>query len=225
MPIYDGSCLVYKGKVKITAFLLVERCVFLKRFVACFMVHYFWRHCSVHNTIVILLTRFDAAIPRPHCIVGLVFCGLKCGLKYRKMNWNFGLPFMEWVNLYRNQQVSYSLDIRVNSDLSGQLYTKSMPLKISITLSRLLVLYTCLPDVNTLLSYFIGLFLYKKKYKYNKTWATEVPNCKPKCTILQICGHWILHSFVDYDSVIIGYGSGSRFPVSEILKKDEVFIY
>ena len=46
---------------------------FLKSFVTCFVVHSTSDvHCSVHNIIVILLTRFDAAVPRPHCIVGLV---------------------------------------------------------------------------------------------------------------------------------------------------------
>ena len=88
MPIYDGSCLVYNGRVKITAF-HCDSGVFFKTFCDVFYgTQYFWRHCSVHNTIVILLTRFDAAIPRPHCIVGLVFYGLKCGLKYRKMRLN-----------------------------------------------------------------------------------------------------------------------------------------
>jgi len=69
---------------------------FFKSFMTCFMVHSTCDlHCSAHNTIVILLTRFDATIPRSHCIVGLVFNVLKFGLKYRKMNGNFGLPFME----------------------------------------------------------------------------------------------------------------------------------
>jgi len=61
----------------------------LKSFLTCFMVHSTSDvQCSVDNTIVILQTRFNAAIPRHHCIVGLVFYGLKCGIKYRKMNWN-----------------------------------------------------------------------------------------------------------------------------------------
>jgi hypothetical protein len=34
-----------------------------------------------------------------------------------------------------------------------------------------------------------------------------------------------LHSFADYDSVLIGYGTGSRFPVSDILKEHDVFIF
>jgi len=46
---------------------------FFKSFVTCFVVNSTSDvHCSVHNTIVILLTHFDAAVPRPNCIVGLV---------------------------------------------------------------------------------------------------------------------------------------------------------
>jgi len=187
---------------------------------------YFWRHCSVHNTIVNSLTRFDAAIPRPHCIVSLVFYGLKCGLKYRKMNWNFGLPFMEWVTPHRNQKVSYSLDIRVNSDLSGQLYTKSMPFKISITLSRLLVLYTCLLDVKSSLLLYC-LFCTKGNTSTSKlglhkhqTVSQNAPYYKHEtlefCIALRITTQFLSH---------IVLALGIRFPVSDILKEQDVFTY
>jgi hypothetical protein len=57
----------------------------LKSFVTCFMLHNISDvHCFVHNAVVILQTRFNAANPRPHCIVDLVFYGFKCGLNIEK---------------------------------------------------------------------------------------------------------------------------------------------
>jgi hypothetical protein len=88
----------------------------------CFMVHIISDvHCSVDTTIGVLQTHFDASIPRPHCIVDSVFYVLKCGLKLLKNELKF------WTSIqgmtYTEQHVSYTLDVRVNSDLSGQLYT------------------------------------------------------------------------------------------------------
>jgi hypothetical protein len=91
----------------------------LKSFVTCFMLHIISDvHCSVHNTIIILLTRFDASIPLSHCIVDSVFYGLKCELSYLKIAWNFGLPFTEWHTLYGNQHVSYTVPSQNNGAVS-----------------------------------------------------------------------------------------------------------
>lgn len=123
---------------------------------------------------------------------------------------------MQWQTLYWNQQFCYSLDIRMNSDLSGQLYTYNFMLfKISLASCK---------HASLLL---LCLLLYQRKYKYIKTLATEVPSSKPICTILQICEPWILHSFADCVSVPIGYSTGLilRFPVSNNLKEHSAFIF
>lgn len=62
--------------------------------------------------------------------------------------------------------------------------------------------------------YFFPYFYINENTSTSKTWASEVPSCKPKYTILQIRHLWILHSFADYDAVLIGYGTGSTFPIS-----------
>lgn len=109
---------------------------------------------------------------------------------------------MQWQTLYWNQQSAILWTSEWVVTWVGSCTLNFMPFKTSLA--------NCKHPSLLLLC----LLLYQRKYKYIKTLATEVPSCKPICIILQIREPWILHSFADSVSVLIGYSTGFSFTVS-----------
>ena len=98
MRIYAGSCVMHKGTVNSTAFILEQRSVIWKvlwpkRFT---MQSTSEVPCLARIIIYFLQNCFDATKLHPQCMVGYLFHDLHCRLKCRKIKGYFAIPFTEW---------------------------------------------------------------------------------------------------------------------------------